>query len=342
MIQRAEYDAGKLASSPAPPSGAAAAAASSLTDFFTCPSEPNKLRTVLLTPLMTDILGRDVDQQLISKFGFKADSMVKDVIRAVKAWSKFGLPHALACSSISSVPDGMDTAAEQAAGPSTAPAAAAGPGMSGAGSSAAAQWVRPAPNQSHDFTKQPPGYMWEIFVLHVLHSKLQRAASNGTPPSELYPTQTRTLYLFLDVLHAASQLLRPAAPGSTADPIAVYSLYTREQCELFRGLWGPPGLLCTPYIISPVDPSYNCTENSPFKGWAAVADAAGKLYRQMIQALGGGSGSSDTATAAAADAAAGQQVGSAGSGEQVWQQLLRGSSLGPAVGAFTPGAGMMG
>jgi hypothetical protein len=214
--------------------------------------------------------------------------------------------------------------------------------MSGVGSSAAAQWVRPAANQPSDFTKQPPGYMWEIFVLHVLHvlhSKLQQAALDGTPPSELYPTQTRTLYLFLDVLHAASQLLRPAAPGSTVDPIAVYSLYTREQCELFRGLWGPPGLLCTPYIISPVDPSYNCTENSPFKGWAAVADAAGGLYGQMIQALSGSSGSngsSGTGAAAVAGAAAGQDVGSPGGGEHVWQQLLRGSSLGPAVTAFTP------
>ncbi len=169
-------------------------------------------------------------------------------------------------------------------------------------------------------------------MLYVLRSKLQQAGSEGKQPSELYPTQSRTLYLFLDVMLAASQLLRPAAPGShnPIPPIAVYSLYTPQQCELFRKLWGPPGLLCTPYIISPVDPSYNCTENSPFKGWAAVADAAGQLYRQMSEVLGDSNGT--------AAAAGGQEGTHLAVGEHAWQQLLRGSSLGPAVSAFMPAA----
>lgn len=156
--------------------------------------------------------------------------------------------------------------------------------------------------------------MLEVFVVFVLLRQLRAGQAAGTPPAQRIPAQTRTLQMFLDVLAAASELLQPGSPA----PIALYDLYTPEQCELFRDQWGPPvGPLCTPFIISPVDPSYNCTKHSAFKGWGAVAAAAGQLHQQLQALLSDGTRGSS-------------EPGSQG----VWQQLLNSSSLGPAVRAF--------
>lgn len=156
--------------------------------------------------------------------------------------------------------------------------------------------------------------MLEVFVVFVLLRQLRAGQAAGTPPAQHFPTQTRTLQLFLDVLAAAAELLQPGSP----DPIALYDLYTPEQCELFRDLWGPVGPLCTPFIISPVDPSYNCTKHSAFKGWGGVTAAAGQLHQQLQVLL-----RSDSTGASSEPGAQG-----------VWQQLLNSSSLGPAVWAF--------
>jgi hypothetical protein len=92
--------------------------------------------------------------------------------------------------------------------------------------------------------------------------------------------------LFMDVLLAASQLLRPTDWGQPApEPIAVTYFYTEEECMLFKGTWGPPGPLYTPFIIHPADPRYNCNMHSGFCSWGALAEAAGLLHQQMQQLL---------------------------------------------------------
>lgn len=86
-------------------------------------------------------------------------------------------------------------------------------------------------------------------MIFVLQRKLAALKAVGRSASEHYPPHSRTLQLFMDVLQEASQLLLP----DSTEVIALYDLYTHDQCELFRELWGPVGPLCTPYTISPID-----------------------------------------------------------------------------------------
>jgi hypothetical protein len=261
---------------------------------------------------MTDIPAA-VPDHCKREFGFNPDSMVKDVIRVFKAWARYGLPYAL------QQQQQQQQAVGSSSGSGSPPAAAAGAGYGTAPLPAGEPpaGVAAVPGGC-DYTKQPPGYMLEVFVVFVLLRQLRAGQAAGTPPAQQYPTHTRTLQLFLDVLAAAAEMLQPGSP----DPIALNDLYTQEQCELFRELWGPVGPLCTPFIISPVDPSYNCTKHSAFKGWGGVAAAAGQLYQQL-QALLGSDGP-----------VGGSSSGGAVPGTAVWQQLLSSSSLGPAVWAF--------
>jgi hypothetical protein len=278
------------------------------------PSIPNKSRTTLLTPLMRDIVA-GFPRHCAEKFRYQPDSLATETIRAVKAWSKFGLARVLQQQAANSSSRTKGSAA--AAAGSSAAAAAETHVHQPAGSPGSTQGP-------YAYGEIPPGYMWEIIVLYVFEQKLQQAKAARGSAAELYPTTARNLQLFMDVLETASRLLRPGS----SDVIALYASerYTAEQCEMFRQLWGPVGPLNTPYIISPVDPSYNCTKHYIFKEWGAVADAAGELYQQMQAVL-----HADMA------AAAGQPGGSSGgvaASSNAWEQLLRSSSLGPAVQAF--------
>ncbi|KAF6256054.1 hypothetical protein COO60DRAFT_1640999 [Scenedesmus sp. NREL 46B-D3] len=145
-----------------------------------------------------------------------------------------------------------------------------------------------------DDAKGPPNYIWEVFVLYVLEQRTQQR--------RLYEQQ-RPLELFMDVLLAASQLLRCTPPPSTdqqapdaqqqqqqlqCEPIILEVYYSKQQALLpsFSRLWGS-GRLYRPAIINPVDPSYNCTAWQPFRQWDELAAAAGDLACAAAGELGG-------------------------------------------------------
>lgn len=299
-------------------------------DGLTCPDESSKFRAALLTPLLSGVL-KDFGSWVLKEFGYQPDSLVTDVIRAVKAWSKFGLPGVL----LQSGSAGPGGAAVGAASPSSGTAAAAGTGAgagAAAGPSLAARTVLAGlqPSSSteagYDHTKLPPGFVWEIFVMYVLQQRLQQAKAAGTAAQEVYPSGRRQLQLFIDVLEAASKLLQHTStePIMLPPPCSYGSCSPQECQQLFQKLWGPVGQLFTPFIISPVDPSYNCTINTPFKGWGKVADAAGQLHMQIQHALKQAGGGQDGAGSSAGSAAG-----------EAWQWLLSNSSLGAAVNAFS-------
>lgn len=156
----------------------------------------------------------------------------------------------------------------------------------------------PVTTAAADAPKGPPGYIWEIFVVYVLEQKLDQGKT-------YHPGQP--LELFLDVLHEASQLLRSSMKKSEAIIVPLY--YTREQAlmNVFQEEWGEDGCPYAPYIISPVDPSYNCNENAAFRDYDALADAAGQLYGQV-----------NLAKAVPKD----------------WQWLCQNSTLGPVAAEF--------
>lgn len=134
----------------------------------------------------------------------------------------------------------------------------------------------------------PPGYALETLVMYVFEQQCE----TGAEAVARYSTGSmRELHLFLDVLLAASQLLRTSGSSSggssKAAPIALSLFYTADECELFRGLWDVPDRQCTPYIIHPADPSFNCTAHCFFKAWDALADFAGNLHQQLQAALCG-------------------------------------------------------
>jgi hypothetical protein len=147
---------------------------------------------------------------------------------------------------------------------------------------------------------------------------LQQHAAAGT-----YYHQSQPLALFLAVLQEASQLLRTGDPEEALQRAVILDMscihpdgYTVEEALQYRPAWGS-GRLFTPYIINPVDPTYNCTIMQPFRAWDAVADAAGQLHGRLVEAL---------------ESDAGVEVR-----DYVWQRLLSSSTLGPVWNAFCPG-----
>lgn len=294
MIQRAK--AQQLGEYP-PPS------VSQLLDALTVPTASvfSRERANLLTPLLTACV-KHADRYLAKALPEQqhgashltgVGSLITTVIRMLKAWSKFGLVEQLQIVQ----PDGFDGGDEKA--------------------------------------KRPPGHIWEVFVLHVFQQRLVKLAAAGASTAHPYGApDVRTLNLFLDVLLAASEQLRPADADQqqTAPVIAVTFLYSQEELELFRDQWGPPGPMCTPYIIHPADPSYNCTAYAAFTSWDAVADAAGELHQKLRQLLQRLDVDVHHGTASSV-ASQGSSMGS-GSTADVWQQVLANTSLGPAVREF--------
>lgn len=219
-----------------------------LAEHLTRPTSADKQRASLLTPLLTSLV-KGAAIKCKQEYGLDGTgSLVTTVTRVVKARVKEFLAE-----------HGKQ-------------------GMQSTSNIAAAE---------HPAAQRPPGYCFEILVLYVLQQELERCKAAGVPAADVYGVgATRELMLFLSVLKAASQLLRPAACGDScqevAPAIALTTFYTTEECEHFRRTWGPPGRLNTPYIIHPADPSYNCTANAGFVAWEVIADAAGKLHAQLI------------------------------------------------------------
>lgn len=195
----------------------------------------------------------------------------------------------------------------------------------------APQPVTAAGNPSKKAPAHPPGYIWEIFVLFVLERRLKQCRAEGQAAA-VYSMELGAFTLFMDVLLAASQLLRPTDWGQPdPEPIAVTYFYTAEDCQLFRRTWGPSAPLYTPFIIHPADPRYNCTMHSGFSNWGAVADAAGLLHQQLQQLL---YPQGLVWPQGSACAAGGSSSGSgSGGGVDVWQRVVDTTSLGPAVRA---------
>lgn len=302
MILRAQHKHhGLVAATPSQVLGSAGAP-EAVVKSLASPDEPNIHRATLLTPLSTKLI-TGFEQQCSQCYDIKVSGLTNNVIRMVKAWSKFGLPAAL------------KYAADASSSSSHS--------QSGAAAAAATQAAQQSAEAScSDYMKQPPGFIWEIFVLYVLQQNLQQNLLQDNNP---LLNGNREINLFMAVLEAASRLLRP----SSTEVIVLYrpfSLYTREECDLSKELWGPASPLFRPYIISPVDPSYNCTKHSVFKQWEAVADAAGQLYHQMQGVLEGPAGMlAERGCSSAGEAAVTTDA---------WQQLLSSSTLGPAVQAF--------
>jgi hypothetical protein len=129
------------------------------------------------------------------------------------------------------------------------------------------------------------------------------------------------------VLKESSQLLRTGDADEALRRAVVLDMscvhkggYTVEQAQQFRKAWGS-GRMHTPYIINPVDPTFNCTIMQPFRAWDATAEAAAQLHAQLVEAL-------DNGTSAAANCSDG-----CGSGD-MWQHLLSSSTLGPVWNEF--------
>lgn len=150
-----------------------------------------------------------------------------------------------------------------------------------------------------DASKAPPGYIWEIFVVYVLEQGLKQGKRY---------TQADPLQLLLDVLSSASKQLRSSMQKSEAIILEVF--YTYEQAMQFHEEWGDDGCPYAPYVISPVDPTYNCTENAAFRHYDALADAAGALHESLCIA---------------------QHIACG------WQWLCVNSTLGPVVAAYPLG-----
>eukprot|EP00775_Hariotina_reticulata_P003773 gene3773-4032_t len=153
----------------------------------------------------------------------------------------------------------------------------------------------------------PPAYIWEIFVLFVLERQQAK---------EVLYDPAKPLQLFIDVMDAASQLLRQGS----VEPVVVSLYYSEAEAKCCESLWGGVGL-CTPYIINPVDPTYNCTAHHSFCDWNTVADEARDLHSGLLAACK----LSQQQYRIMGDAA---EYGSS------WVQLVEGSSLCRARAAF--------
>lgn len=193
---------------------------------------------------------------------------------------------------------------------------------------------------SDEKAKPPPGYIWEILVLHVFQQRLRQHAASGVSTAHPYGVpDVRVLNLFMDVLHAASESLRPARSNQQepAPIIAATFLYSQEELGLFKDQWGPPGPLCTPYIIHPADPSFNCTRHVSFVRWDAVAEAAGELHQKLQQLLQGPDPDLSQVVVSSSVCSVGSEISRVGRGStaDVWHQVLAHTTLGPAVKVFS-------
>eukprot|EP00877_Chromochloris_zofingiensis_P010144 jgi/Chrzof1/5383/Cz16g00240.t1 len=125
--------------------------------------------------------------------------------------------------------------------------------------------------------------------------------------SQQYPADTvRSAYeLFLAALQYTSRMLTP----SNEEPVLLErQYYSRDDAVACERHWGCHELY-RPFIIHPVDASYNINAYCKFVGWQQLADAAGELYNLL-------SSSADCCC------------------EEQWQQLIIRSSLQPAVQHF--------
>jgi hypothetical protein len=282
---------------------------------------PARQRTTDLTELSVRVV-KDVEQLYIKQYGQPSGygRLATDVIRLCKAWARYGLPVALRSKVV------QPAAAEDEPGVSAAAAAAAE--REAAGSSAAAGCSSSivsalrSTGAAAGFFKGPPANMWEILVLYVL----QQHAAQGT-----FYHQADPLALFMAVLHAAATLLHSGTAEEALERAVILDMsgvypggYSVEEALRFSQSWGSGGVH-TPYIINPVDPTYNCTAMQPFRVWDDVADAAGQLYAALTQAIEGAGGCE------------GSGGGSSGQGESVWRYVLSCSTLGPVWDAFHPG-----
>jgi len=307
MIQRAKAEQGYIDPPPTIPS------TSSLLEQLTCPSSDSRQRAAIMAPLLTELV-RGVNSRCEREYGLQgAGSMVTTVIRACKAWAKFGLAEQLDSHRPSHVSSRGSDDGEHA-----------GIGNAATSAAAASRVLRAA-----EPTARPQGYVWEVLVIYVLNQQLQECKQSNTSAAAVYSRGgIREITLFLDVLKAAAALLRPASPVGQEQvcPIPLHEWYTAEECELFRGAWGPPGQLYTPFTIHPADPSYNCTAHSSFKNWSVIADEAGSLHNklQMLveQLAVGADGPGDSSVSRSCDS------------PDIWQRVLDTTTLGPAVRAF--------
>lgn len=300
-----------------PPAAAPTAATylcNMLTDGMSTDVDVKRQRVALLTPLLTDAV-KSAEGLFNQEFGVLGlGHLVCTVSRALKAWSKFGFAGIQPNSRQDSAGTASKSGILSSGGGSSSSMSSfrmslpAQSQQQQQGSSSAAS-VRPPGMQP--WHKYPPGFIWEVLVLYVLRQKLEQHRS--TP--ERYATDgRRELTLFLEVLEAASQLLRPRASNTAPAVISLthpFAVYTAEELELFRGVWGAAGAP-TPIIIHPGDPSFNCAAFTPFQGWSALADAAGRLHAQLQSFM---------------------QL-EAGNAENVQRRVLDETSLGAAVRAF--------
>lgn len=94
------------------------------------------------------------------EFGFNPDSMVTDVIRAFKAWARYGLPHALQQQQQRQAAGSSSGSVGSSAGLAPNP----GPAAAGYGAAALPAGEPPAGVATltgvYDYTKQPPGGAW--------------------------------------------------------------------------------------------------------------------------------------------------------------------------------------
>jgi hypothetical protein len=121
------------------------------------------------------------------------------VTRALKAWARFGF-----------APTQQQQQQQQQQWRPSSSATTLATGSSSSSSSSST-----GKSSSNPKAQQPPGYVWEVLVIFVLEQQV--AAIDRAAAQLRYETQgTRELNLFLEVLEAASRLLRPNAGGSTA------------------------------------------------------------------------------------------------------------------------------
>jgi hypothetical protein len=306
------------------------------------PVMPARQRTTDLTELsvlVVKAVERLYMQQHRQPSGY--GRLATDVIRLCKAWARYGMPVALrptTAQSAAAAAEGEGAGAAAAEGEeaaATAEAAAEGEeaGAATAAGCSSSSWcaMRGAGTAAASF-KGPPAYMWEILVLFVL----QQYAAQRT-----FFHQKDPLALFMAVLQEASTLLRTGTADEAVaravilDMSSVYPGGCSVEAALrFSQSWGS-GRVHTPYIINPVDPTFNCTIMQPFRAWDAVADAAGQLYAQLAQAIEGAGGGGEVGSGE--DGGGGTATGS-GQGESVWRHVLSSSTLGPVWNAFHPGA----
>jgi hypothetical protein len=287
-------------------SSTAAAAASSGHEL----AGVSRHRVTALTEMQVRLLN-GCEERYKQTFGCSGyGNMVASVIRAVKCWVKFGVKPVLAARAALAVGGAVDEAVllqDLLAGADRA-AQGVETAAGGVHMQAAARCGAYVDAASAADVVLPPAYIWEIFVLFVLERQL--AAGGLYDPA-------KPLQLLIDVMAEASQLLRTGS----VEPIVVPLYYSEAEAKCCEGLWGGVGL-CTPFIINPVDPTYNCTAHHAFCYWDIVAEEAGELHRRLVAACQLSKQQCNISDSTAEHGCS-------------WKQLVQGSSLGRACGAFS-------